>query len=240
MSKKSLVLTLIVIVILAPATILLAWHFGDRRFYLTSVLLMIYAMLPFFAGFESRRPQARELVCIAVLCAIAVISRVAFVMLPQVKPIIGIIIIAGMAMGPAAGFLTGAVSAFVSNFIFGQGAWTPWQMFAYGIAGFIAGLLAQRGIISAEKRIPVTVFGGLVVMLVVGPLLDTCTLFTMSSMVNTSSAAAVYAAGVPYNAVLAVTTMATVFFLARPMLEKLERVKVKYGMMEEGTVNDEI
>ncbi|NLD20625.1 MAG: ECF transporter S component [Clostridiales bacterium] len=236
MQKKSISRTLIsviAVIIFVPAAILIGWYMGDRQYYITGVIIIILSMVPFFVGFENRKPQARELVCIAVMCAIAVASRVAFIMVPHFKPIIGIIIIAGMAFGPAAGFLTGSISAFVSNFIFGQGPWTPWQMFSYGLAGFIAGLLTKAGVLKPEKRIPVTIFGGLIIMLIVGPLLDTCTVFTMASMVNTVSLAAVYLAGVPVNTVLAVCTMLTLLLLCKPMTEKLNRIKVKYGMMEE-------
>jgi len=225
-------LTVVMILVAVPATVLLSWHFGDRKFYICSVLIIIYAMIPFFAGFENRKPQARELVTIAVLCAIAVVSRAVFIMLPSFKPMVGIIMIAGIAFGAKTGFLTGAISGFVSNFIFGQGPWTPWQMFAYGIAGFAAGILTAKGILKRDSRAQVTILGGLMIMLIVGPLLDTCTLFTMSSMINTSSAAAVYLAGLPFNAVHAAAVMLTLFFLTRPMLEKLDRIKIKYGMME--------
>lgn len=225
-------LSLLMILVLVPVTILLSWHLGDRKYYICSVLIIIYSMIPFFVGFESRKPHARELVTIAVLCAIAVASRAAFIMLPSFKPMVGIIIIAGMAFGAQAGFLTGAISGFISNFIFGQGPWTPWQMFAFGIAGFLAGILTEKGVLNPANKIPVTVFGGLTVMLIVGPLLDTCTLFTMSSMVDTTSAAAVYLAGAPFNAVHAVAVMLTLFLLTKPMMEKLTRIKIKYGMME--------
>ena len=230
--SKSTWLCLFIIVILVPATIFIGWQLGDRKYYITSVLIIFYSMIPFFVSFESRKPQARELVTIAVLCAIAVASRAAFIMLPAFKPIIGIIIIAGMAFGARAGFLTGAVSAFVSNFIFGQGPWTPWQMLAFGLAGFLAGLLHEKGILDSNRKVQVTVFGGLVVMLLVGPLLDTSTLFMMMSMVDTTSALTVYMAGVPINAVHAVAVMLTLFLLTKPMMEKLTRIKIKYGMME--------
>ena len=133
------VLSYLILLVLAPATVWLAWKFGDRKFYITSVLLIVYAMLPFFFVFERKRPQARELVVLAVLCAIAVASRGAFVWAANFKPMAAIIMIAGMAFGAEAGFLVGAVSAFVSNFFFGQGIWTPWQMFAFAMAGFLAG-----------------------------------------------------------------------------------------------------
>ena len=92
-------------------------------------------MLPFFLVFENRRPQAREVVVIAVMAALAVAGRAAFFMLPQFKPTAAIVIIAGVGLGAEAGFLTGALAGFVSNFFFGQGPWTPWQMFAFGIPG---------------------------------------------------------------------------------------------------------
>ena len=231
-SRGKLAAGLLAVFVLIPAAMFAAPRLGGRGYYIAGVLIILLSMVPFFAQFERRRPEAREMVMIAVMCAIAVVSRAAFIMLPQVKPVIGIIIIAGMAFGPGGGFLTGSLTAFVSNFIFGQGLWTPWQMFAYGIAGFIAGLLARRGLITAEKKMQVTIFSGLLIMLVTGPLLDLCTVFTMSSAVDASSVLSVMAAGVPFNAVLAVSTMATVFILCRPMLEKLDRIKKKYGIME--------
>ena len=147
------IISYLMILILIPATLILFWHFGDRKYYLCSLLLIIYSMIPFFLSFEKRKPQARELVSIAVMCAIAVVSRAAFMMLPHFKPMLGIIMITGMAFGAEAGFLTGALGAFVSNFLFGQGPWTPWQMFGYGIGGLLAGLLARKGIMTEKKRV---------------------------------------------------------------------------------------
>ena len=124
------------LLMVAPAAILYGvYGLGDRKYYLVSLLLLACAILPFFQLFERRKPQARELVTLAVLCAIAVAGRAAFYMLPQFKPVAAIVIIAGVCLGAQSGFLVGAVSAFVSNFFFGQGPNTPWQMFAFGIIG---------------------------------------------------------------------------------------------------------
>lgn len=143
-----------------------------RVYYLASVLIILYTMVPFFLVFEHRKPQARELVVLAVLCAIAVASRAAFKMIDHFKPMTAIIMISGMAFGPEAGFLVGAVSGFSSNFLFGHGPWTPWQMFAFGTAGFLAGALYRLGWLS-KKRLPLSLFGFFAVLLLVGPLLDT-------------------------------------------------------------------
>ena len=192
MSRRNIV-SLLIVIVFVPATLVVSWALGDRRFYICGLLIIAYAMIPFFVGFERRRPQAREMVSIAVLCAIAVVSRAAFVMLPQFKP-----------------------------------------MFAFGVAGFIGGLLKNKGLMKGEKRFSSAVLGGLIVMLITGPILDTCTLFTMSSVVNAASAGAIYLAGVPFNAVHAAATALTILLLGKPMLEKLERIRIKYGLMEEG------
>lgn len=248
-TSKKVRISAIFAVILVPAVILLSDRMGDRNYYIAGVLIIILAMIPFFAGFESCRPEARELVTIAVMCAIAVASRIVFIMLPGFKPVVAIIMITGMAFGPSAGFLTGAMGAFVSNFVFGQGPWTPWQMFAFGIAGFIFGLLSGKGPVKAEaglpsgfsggrslkkilQRLPVSLFGFLVIVVIVGPILDTCTLFTMTTAVSGASAATVYLAGLPVNLIHGAAVFVTLFFLTVPIMDKLDRIKIKYGMME--------
>ena len=129
----------------------------------------------------------------------------------------------------------GAISLLVSDFVFGQGPWTPWQMLAYGIAGFVAGFLAERGVIprsdlSNRAKTLLSLAGAAFVVVVVGPILDTCSLFTMVSAITPESALAIYASGLPVNAVQATATAITLFILANPLLGKLERVRVKYGL----------
>ena len=142
--KKTTIVSVWVIGLLIPATLFLGTKLPGRWYFLTSTLIIIETMLPFFFLFETRKPQARELVIIAVMCALAAVSRIAFSFLPNFKPITGIIMITGIAFGPQAGFLTGAIAAFASNFFFSHGPWTPWQMFAYGFGGFLAGIVFHK------------------------------------------------------------------------------------------------
>ena len=136
---------------------------GERTFWdyiilnsdlLIGFLFLIVSAVPFFLVFDKKKPQARELVPIAVMAAIAVVGRTVFeiVPLPNFKPCSAIIIITAMSFGPEAGFLTGALTALVSNFIFGQGPWTPWQMFTWGLVGFLAGLLKNAGAFRRRKE----------------------------------------------------------------------------------------
>lgn len=200
-------------------------------YYLVSVGLILLSFVVFFFSYEKRKPHAREIVTLAVMCAIAVASRAAFAMVPFFKPMSGIIMITGMAFGPGAGFLTGVVTAFVSNFIFGQGPWTPWQMFAYGVAGALAGFLCKKGIMTEQKRLRTAILGYLTVQIIVGPILDVCSIFTMGQPATGAYAIAIFGSGLIPNLIHGLATAVTLLLLAKPMMEKLNRMKVKYGMM---------
>ena len=228
--KKSTIVLLVEMVVLIPGTLSLGKHLPGRGYYLASTLLILELLLPFFLAFEGRRPQARELVVVAVLCALAVAARAA-IPLPHFKPIFAVILIAGVAFGPETGFLVGAVSAFASNFFYGQGAYTPWQMMAYGYAGLAGGLCFARGRIP-RKRLPMALFGFGCVLALVGPILDTCTVFLTLAELTPRSAWAMYASGFPVNVSQAACTFLTLFLLGEPLLEKLERVRRKFGMTE--------
>ena len=222
--KKSTIAALIVFLLLIPATLLLGRQLPGRSYYITGTLVIIEALVPFIMAFEGRKPQARELVVIAVLCAIAVAARAA-IPLPHFKPMFAVIILSGFAFGAETGFLVGAVSAFASNFFYGQGAYTPWQMMAYGAAGLAAGLFFQRGWLK-RRRLPMAIFGFFCVLLLVGPLLDTCSVFLMLTEITPKTAWPLYLSGLPVNASQAVCTFITI------LLEKLDRVKLKFGLTE--------
>lgn len=232
---KSLV-SLALLLLLVPATVVLGSLFQKRFYILISIAIIIISLVPFFISFERRRPQARELVLLSVMIALAVVSRAVFAFLPQFKPMAAIIMITGIAFGGAPGFLAGSMSAFVSNFIFGQGPWTPWQMLAMGLCGYVFGLLADYDVIprdnwSVKVRILISVVAGLFIVCIAGPILDTSSVFWMLSTITAESVLAVYAAGFFINVLHGIATFVTLFVLANPLLDKLSHVKIKYGMM---------
>ena len=230
-SRRGFWAVILIAVVLIPLTIIISWRLGDRKYYIASVLIMIYSMIPFFISFERRKPQPRELMTLAVMCAIAVVSRAIFIAVPHFKPIGAIVMITGMAFGPQAGFMTGALSMLISDIIFGQGPWTPWQMLAFGLIGFIAGLMSKAEILSRKKPAFNALIGFLMIFLLVGPILDTSTVFTMIQIPGVE-VLAIYLAGIPINAIHGSAVALGMLLLTRPMLEKLDRIKVKYGMME--------
>jgi len=188
-------------------------------------------MLPFVLVFEGRKPKARELVTIAVLCAIGVAGRSLFFMLPQFKPVIALTIIAGVAFGGEAGFLVGAVTMLVSNVMFSQGPWTPWQMFSMGIIGFLAGVLFRKGWLR-RTRASLAVFGAIAAILIYGGIMNPAAAFMTSSKVpDRNVIMAYYVTGLPMDLLHAFGTVLFLVLAAEPMLEKMERIKVKYGLI---------
>jgi energy-coupling factor transport system substrate-specific component len=109
---------------------------------LASFLIVAGVIVGGFAWYERSRPPSQVVALVAALAALAIAGRIAFAAFPNVKPTTDIVIFAGFALGGAPGFAVGALTALVSNFWFGQGPWTPWQMAAWGLCGVLGAALA--------------------------------------------------------------------------------------------------
>ena len=297
-ARKRLELTAVLIFLIIPALIALTVFLGSKRLYMPlSLLILVMIMAPFFMIFERRRPRAREVVLIAMMSALTVASHTFFHIAFPVQIGTAMVIISGISLGPEAGFLIGAMSRFVCNFYMGQGAWTPWQMFCWGLLGFLAGLAFNREIskqnsISNFKKMmaPVlcvifselvayisflvwpgndkTFFGWRVYLFgIIGLLLAvifqkgklktdniTMAVFTFvvtfviyggimnfaamclsmnepgSLGIGVKALKALYVSGVGYDFYHALTAAICVFVIGTPMVNKLERIKIKYGI----------
>ncbi|MCR5482656.1 MAG: ATP-binding cassette domain-containing protein [Clostridia bacterium] len=227
---KRIYAAVLIILLLIPLTILAGVFLIDERKYMVvSLLILLESMVPFFLIFEGRKPQAREIVTVAVLCSVAVAGRSVFFMFPGIKPVMAVVIIAGVAFGSEAGFLTGSVSMLASNVLFGQGPWTPWQMFAMGIVGFLAGILHQNGLLY-RNRLSLCVFGALSAIVIYGGIMNPAAALLWVPKLNLDTLIAYYITGLPFDVVHALSTVLFLWLGAEPLLEKLERVKIKYGL----------
>lgn len=202
---------------------------GGRHYYIVSILILFECMLPFFLIFEGRRPQTRELVIISVLAAIGVAGRAVFFMLPQFKPVTALTIIAGAALGGETGFLVGAMTMLASNVMFSQGPWTPWQMFCMGIIGFFAGIIFRR---LSRSRLPLCIYGALTALVIYGGIMNLASALMWSPTLDWRIVVTYFVTGLPMDCIHALSTSLFLWFAAEPMLEKLERVKKKYGLYE--------
>ena len=229
--KKSNIATLVIFLLLIPLTLYLGSKLPGRGYYVIGTLIIMELMIPFFMAFEGRKPQARELVVIAVMCALAIAGRVV-IPLPNFKAAYAIIMLAGIAFGPEAGFMVGAITAFASNFFYGQGPFTPWQMFGYGAGGMLAGFCFRKGWLPRKNWV-MAIFGFAAVLVWVGPLLDCSHIFLVLPKITWTAVVATFVSGFYVNVSQALCTALVMFLLGNALLEKLDRVKLKYGMMED-------
>lgn len=186
-------------------------------------------MLPFFVRFEAKTISPREITLIASLIALAVVSRAAFYLIPEFKPIAAVVIASAICLGAQHGFVIGAFSMFVSNFIFGQGYWTPFQMVAMGAVGLIAGLIFK---VVRVNRLTLAIVGFVLASAVYGCIVDLSTVLMMyGDNLNVGAFLSVYAAGVPFSLAFGGATAIFLFVFGKAFIVKIERVNVKFGLV---------
>jgi len=148
--RKRTIASALIIFILIPITIFIGIKYlKDQKYMLIGLLILFYTMLPFFMIFEKRRVRTRELVMVAVMSALTACGNLMCFMITPFQPGTAMVILSGISFGPEAGFVVGAIARFIVNFFVGHGPWTPWQMFCWGILGFISGLIFNKA--AAEK-----------------------------------------------------------------------------------------
>lgn len=201
---------------------------GNRYYYVVSIILMILSMILVIKS-TGRKLKVREIVLIASLIAIAVIGRTAFYWLPQFKPVTAIVIIAGITLGAESGMLVGMLSAFVSNFIFSQGPWTPFQMFAWGLIGLISGYIFYNRSINKYKLM---IFGFLITFILYGAILNFSSALMYATDLNFKIVVSYIVSGVPFDLIHAVSTAIFLYIITNPMVQKIERLKVKYNLLK--------
>ena len=228
--KRSQIVMFVMLLVVIPATLLLGMKLPGRSYYLLSAIVAIEILIPFFMAFEGQKPQPRELVTVAVMAALVTIARVA-VPLPSFKPTYAVIMLTGIAFGPETGFIVGALGALGSDFFYGQGPFTPWQMMAYGMAGLLSGFAYQRNWLPRKNWV-MGVFCFVCVVTLIGPLLDTSTVVIIATTFTWENMLPIYASGLPVNLTQGACSFLTMLFFGNAILEKLDRVRTQYGMME--------
>ncbi len=194
----------------------------EKRHILISLAAAVFSLLLFSAGFEKKTTGSRRMVIVAVMVALCIVGR----FIPLFKPVTAITAITAIYLGSEAGFLTGALAAFLSNFYFGQGPWTPFQMLAWGLIGLIAGYLAKP---LKRHRILLLIFGvlsGIFYSFV----MDIWTVMWYDGSFRWELYASSLIAAIPHTIIYAVSNLAFLWLMAKPFGEKLERIKTKYGV----------
>ncbi|MBO5005835.1 MAG: ECF transporter S component [Clostridia bacterium] len=217
----------LIFLLLIPAAVLSgALLFDSKKYIFIAICVAILACLPFFSAFESKKISSRKLTVLAVMVTLSVIGRALFSFIPHFKPVTAIVVITGIYLGAESGFLCGALSALLSNFIFGQGPWTPFQMFAWGLIGLFSALLSKP---LQKSKVFLCIFSA-ISGIMYSLLLDISSTLWYDGAFNLSRYTALVLTSLPVMAVYAVSNAVFLLFLAKPMGEKLIRIKIKYGI----------
>lgn len=200
--------------------------FHDKQYAWISLAVAVFACASFFLAFEKGKAGTRQMILISVMVAITVVGRILFAPIPGFKPVTAIIVLTAMVFGSEAGFMTGALTAVISNFYFGQGPWTPFQMFIWGLIGLLAGLLAAPLKRSKLALAVYGVFSGVIFSL----LMDVWTVLWWDGSFNLARYGAAILSALGFTAVYAASNVAFLLILSKPIGGKLERIKVKYGL----------
>lgn len=226
----------------------------DERYMLVSLGVLFVCIAPFFVKYERKDLHAREIVLIAMLIAIAAVSRIPFAAIPSVQPTSFVIIISALVFGAESGFMIGAMAALVSNMFLGQGPWTPWQMLSWGLIGLTAGMMKDTVWMrtwlrsSLEKWRPrkprvwqqvwqqkqgvILLAFGFIWGFVFGWIMNLTLVITLFQSVFTWKALlAIYAASFYFDLMHALSNVFFIAVFGAGWIRIMERFKKKYGLL---------
>ena len=211
----------------------------------SSIILAIISVALFMLSFEAKKPSVANLVPTAVFSALGAAGRIVFAPLAYVKPVSAVAIFAGAFLGRHAGFLVGALSALLSNVFFGQGSWTPWQMYAWGLVGYLGGLLAtftpahsaatgHKALLQGEKPHKLPPFLLMAWAFISGPffglVMNVYFVIGFVHPLTLESALLAFAASVPLDFTHGVATLIFLILLWLPWQTSVDRILTKYNL----------
>lgn len=218
-----------VTMISVPIVLTLFAIFNVANTSLLSLLVVLTAIISFFACFEVRSVRVRDLMPIVCLTALSVAGRMIFAAIPNFKPVLAIAILAGICFSRESGFLVGALSALISNMFLGQGVWTPWQMYAWGMTGYLAGVFNDLGFF--KKNLPIYIFSVLAALLS-NFLLNTWYIFSFITPITINGALTAYLLSLPFDISFSLSSLLFLILILVPWRKRLFRIKLKYGIMD--------
>ncbi|MBL3530501.1 ECF transporter S component [Companilactobacillus zhachilii] len=223
MNRKSVSLLVLAVAVLGLMVI-----FASENYLLFSFGFLILTLGIYFWRFEKSQHNSREIVFIAIICALAVVGRIIFAALPAVKPELFILIMGAIVSGPETGFLMGTIIALTSNMYFGQGVWTPWQMFGLGVIGLVSGLMMN-------KNVPtwLLVVWGFASGFILGWIMDIYYIIGFVNPITVKSILTSILASFYFDFVHALFTAVLLLFVGKRWIKLFNNYKIKYDLFKE-------
>ncbi len=186
-------------------------------FIIICIILLLCGIL--LVLFEKKNTSVKKIVLISVMTALSVAGRFIFAPFPGFKPVTAIVILTGMYLGVEAGFFCGSLTALISNFYFGQGPWTPFQMLVWGLIGIIAALCSN----TLKKSKLFLAFFGALSGVAFSLIMDIYTVIWTTGHWSFSFYVLSISAALPYTIIYAVSNIIFILALSRPVGAKLNR-----------------
>ena len=215
--------------VLLPIVMVVSVALGIDQGGASGLIASAASLLLFFFSYEWGRPSLRETMPVVVMAALAAAGRIIFAFIPSVQPMTAIVIMAGCLFGRRSGFMVGALAGLVSALFVGMGAWTSWQMYSWGLIGWVAGVLGHSGVLTGGRSWGLYAYGfasGLLYGLVMN-------IWSMIAFYHPESLAqmfVIWAPAIPYDLTHAASTLVFLMLLWAPWHRKLERLKRSYGL----------
>lgn len=225
-NKKQLSLILVIFSILTVIAGVLLWQ--DQRYNLIIILVLIASMMAFYFQYEYSGVKTREVVIVSIMVALAVVGRMLFILFPSVKPVSALIIILAVVFGSQDGFLAGSLSALLSDFVFGMGPWTPFQMIAWGLIGYLAGMFSKQ----LYQNQWLLYLYGLISGILFSLIMDLWSVLTIEQTFNLTRYLVTFLSSLPVTIIYMISNVVFLILLKTTMFRILQRVKVKYGIEE--------
>lgn len=224
----------VVLLSMVPAVMGAALLADAANAALLMMVVVTLVLVLFFLGYERSQPALRQIMPTLVLAACAAAGRILFAPIPDFKPLSAIAIIAGATLGPRNGFMVGALAALTSNFFFGQGLWSPWQMYAWGVVGYLGGALAKAGAFegraTGRPRRWALALAGLASGALYGVIINAYGILGFVRPLTWAGALAYVAASLPFDAMHGAATALFLVVLYGPWTRRIGRVVRKYGL----------
>ncbi len=200
--------------------------FKEKRYAFVSIAVIALACVPFFIVYEKKSHNTSQVIILGVMTALCIIGRVIFAFVPGFKPVSAMVIITGIYLGSECGFMSGALTALISNFYFGQGPWTPFQMLTWGLIGLFAGMLAES---LKSSKVRLSIYGALSGVLY-SFLMDFWSMLWADGGLNLKRYVALLGTSAVFTLMYAVSNVIFLLLLCKPIGLTIERIRTKYNI----------
>jgi len=226
---RKIITTLIYLVVVPLIIVLSYFLYNLKQYHILSLILAVLALGLLFLNFEKKDLKLEKLVLIAAFVALATVSRILFnviTILPGFNPVSAIIILIAIVFGGEVGFMVGALTAFISNNYLSHGPWTVFQMFSWGIIGYLSGLFSK---ILKKNKIILIIFG-IFSGILFSVIMDIYTVLSIDNAFNFKRFLFAQSISLPFTITYIVANVIFLILFGDLFIKRLERIIKKYNL----------